>query len=57
MRQIIVDNTRLKRMGTPEDVAYAALYLSSPAAPWITGKVLDINGGTVDEIMPNGPDL
>jgi 7-alpha-hydroxysteroid dehydrogenase len=57
MRQIIVDHTRLRRMGTPEDVAYAALYLASPAASWITGKILELDGGTVDEIMPNGPDL
>jgi 7-alpha-hydroxysteroid dehydrogenase len=57
MRQVIVDHTRLLRMGTPEDVAYAALYLASPAAAWITGTVLEIDGGTVDEIMTAGPDL
>ena len=57
MRQVILDNTRLRRMGTPEDVAYAALYLASPAADWITGTILEMNGGTVDEIMPAGPDL
>ena len=57
MRQVIVDNTRLRRMGTPEDVAYAALYLASPAADWITGTILELNGGTVDEILPAGPDL
>ena len=57
MRQVIVDNTRLRRMGTPEDVAYAALYLASPAAAWITGTILELNGGTVDEILPAGADL
>lgn len=57
MRQTILDHTRLRRMGTPEDIAYAALYLASPAASWITGTLLDINGGPVDEIAPVAPDL
>ena len=57
MRQTIIDNTRLRRMGTPEDVAYAALYLASPAASWITGEILELNGGMVDEMVPSGPDL
>jgi 7-alpha-hydroxysteroid dehydrogenase len=57
MRQTILDHTRLRRMGTPEDIAYAALYLASPAASWITGTLLDINGGTVDEIASVAPDL
>jgi 7-alpha-hydroxysteroid dehydrogenase len=57
MRQTIIDNMRLKRMGTPEDVAYAALYLASPAASWITGTILELDGGTVDEIVASSPDL
>jgi 7-alpha-hydroxysteroid dehydrogenase len=57
MRDSIVQQLRLKRMGTPEDVAYAALYLASPAASWITGTVLDIDGGRVDESIPSTPDL
>jgi 7-alpha-hydroxysteroid dehydrogenase len=57
MRQVIVEHTRLRRMGTPEDIAYAAIYLASPAASWITGTLLDINGGPVDEIVQNAPDL
>ena len=40
-----VDNTALGRSGTPEDIAGAVLYLSSPAASWLTGEVLDLNGG------------
>lgn len=35
----------LKRIGTPEDVANAVLFLASPLASYITGVVLDINGG------------
>jgi 3-oxoacyl-[acyl-carrier protein] reductase len=37
----------LKRLGTPEDVASAAVFLASDAAAWITGVVLDITGGAV----------
>jgi 3-oxoacyl-[acyl-carrier protein] reductase len=37
----------LKRLGTPEDVATAAVFLASDAAAWITGVVLDITGGAV----------
>lgn len=57
MRERIVANMRMRRMGTPEDIAYAALYLASPAASWITGTVLDIDGGAVDEQFQKGPDL
>jgi 3-oxoacyl-[acyl-carrier protein] reductase len=35
----------LGRIGTPEDVANAVLFLASPLASYITGIVLDINGG------------
>lgn len=37
----------LRRLGTPEDVARAALFLSSDESPWITGIVLDVAGGAV----------
>jgi 7-alpha-hydroxysteroid dehydrogenase len=57
MRETVVRKMRLRQMGTPEDVAYAALYLASPAAKWITGTVLDIDGGRVDEIEEKTPDL
>jgi 3-oxoacyl-[acyl-carrier protein] reductase len=33
------------RMGTPEEVAAAALYLASPEAGYVTGTVLHVNGG------------
>ena len=35
----------LRRVGKPEDVAGAALYLASPAADWVTGTVLVVDGG------------
>jgi 3-oxoacyl-[acyl-carrier protein] reductase len=37
----------IKRLGTPEDVARAALFLVSDDAAWITGVVLDVAGGAV----------
>ncbi|APZ55417.1 SDR family NAD(P)-dependent oxidoreductase [Salipiger abyssi] len=35
----------LGRFGQPEDIAQAILFLASPASNWITGTVLDVNGG------------
>lgn len=33
------------RLGTPEDIGYAAVYLASAEAGYITGQTLHINGG------------
>ena len=35
----------LGRLGHPNDIAYAALFLASPMAAYITGATLDVNGG------------
>jgi 3-oxoacyl-[acyl-carrier protein] reductase len=43
----LVDTHPLKRLGTPEDVACAAVFLASGEAGWITGVVLDVAGGAV----------
>jgi 3-oxoacyl-[acyl-carrier protein] reductase len=37
----------LKRLGTPDDVARAALFFASENAAWITGIVLYVAGGIV----------
>jgi 3-oxoacyl-[acyl-carrier protein] reductase len=37
----------LRRLGTPEDVARAALFLASDDSNWITGVIVDIAGGSV----------
>ncbi|GGF36640.1 SDR family NAD(P)-dependent oxidoreductase [Williamsia phyllosphaerae] len=38
-------NTPLGRVGTPEDVANAVVFLCSANASWMTGEVIDLNGG------------
>ena len=35
----------LGRLGTPEDIAGAVLYLASPAAAWVTGQNILVSGG------------
>jgi 3-oxoacyl-[acyl-carrier protein] reductase len=37
--------TPLAREGTPEDVAGACLYLASPLAGFLTGEIIEVNGG------------
>lgn len=38
--------TPMGRIGSVEDIAACALYLASPAAGWVTGKVFEVDGGT-----------
>ena len=38
-------STPMARLGQPEDIAAAALFLVSPASSWITGKILGVDGG------------
>lgn len=45
LKQKMLDNTPLKRVGAPEDIANAVKFLVSDAASFITGHVLDVNGG------------
>src|SRR3989441_6269913 len=44
-KQRITATIPLGRWGTPEDIAYAAVYLASDAAAYVTGQMLMINGG------------
>ncbi len=43
--QHIEDQTPLGRLGTPEDVADAAVFLASEQARWVTGQLLHVGGG------------
>ncbi len=45
LRTQMESNTPLKRLGTPEDIALGVLYLASPAGAFMTGKVLELDGG------------
>ncbi len=48
----MIDLTPMGRLGTVEDIGAAALYLLSPAGSWVTGKVLEVDGGTVASNWP-----
>jgi gluconate 5-dehydrogenase len=44
-KEKVLSRTPLRRFGTPEDIGWAAVYLCSPAARFITGAVLPVDGG------------
>ncbi|HOV38762.1 MAG TPA: SDR family NAD(P)-dependent oxidoreductase [Spirochaetales bacterium] len=44
-RKEVTKSIPLKRMGKPEEVAEAALFLASDRSSFITGEILDVNGG------------
>lgn len=44
-RNRIVTNLPLQRLGSPEDIANAVLFLASDMSSWITGQVLIVDGG------------
>src|SRR6201987_1035634 len=47
IRQTMRDDRPLKREGTPEDIAEAALYFATDRSRYVTGTVLPVDGGTV----------
>jgi 7-alpha-hydroxysteroid dehydrogenase len=66
--QIVVDNDELRtqmesktplgRIGEAEDVAATVVYLTSPAGAYVTGKVIEVDGGTEQPNLDLGlPDL
>jgi 3-oxoacyl-[acyl-carrier protein] reductase len=44
-QRALVDRIALKRLGTPDDIAYGVLFFASDYASWISGQVISIDGG------------
>lgn len=58
VRDEMVARTAMRRNGTPEDIAHAIVFLASPAASWITGKLLEVDGLVFSGLIPSKlPDL
>jgi 7-alpha-hydroxysteroid dehydrogenase len=52
-RQHILDATPLHRLASVEDVANAAVWLASPDASYITGKIIELDGGAETPVFPD----
>jgi len=50
IEKAMLRHTPLKRLGEPQDMANAALFLCSPAAGWVSGQILTVSGGGVQEL-------
>lgn len=58
LRKPMEDATPLRRLGQPEDIAAAAVYLASPAGSYLTGKMIEVDGGlTYPNLSMPIPDL
>jgi 7-alpha-hydroxysteroid dehydrogenase len=58
LREEMITRTPLRRLGEPDDIATAALYLASPAGGFVTGKVWEVDGGIeAPNLGLNLPDL
>lgn len=58
LRTTMEQATPLKRIGDPEDIAASVVYLCSPAGAYVTGKVLEVDGGLERPNLDMGlPDL
>ena len=50
IEQAMLKHTPLGRLGEADDIANAALFLCSPASSWVSGQVLTVSGGGVQEL-------
>ena len=52
VEQGMVARTPLARLGEPEDIAHAVLFLASPASAYVTGQILAVDGGAPTSVWP-----
>jgi 7-alpha-hydroxysteroid dehydrogenase len=50
IEKAMLKHTPLKRLGEADDIGLAALFLCSPASVWVSGQVLTVSGGGVQEL-------
>ena len=43
-KQALVERTAMRRLGRPEDISHAVMFLASDFAPWVTGQTLCVTG-------------
>ena len=46
-QKAMIERVAMRRLGEPEDIAHAVMFLASPYASWITGQVLPVTGGPI----------
>jgi len=51
LRTTLEAGTPMGRAGDPEDIAAAALWLCSPAGAWVTGKIVEVDGGAETTVL------
>mgnify|MGYP003110297949 FL=1 len=50
IEEAMLAHTPIHRLGKPQDIANAALFLCSDAASWISGEILTVSGGGIQEL-------
>lgn len=50
IEKAMLKHTPLSRLGEAEDIALAALFLCAPASAWVSGQILTVSGGGVQEL-------
>jgi 7-alpha-hydroxysteroid dehydrogenase len=53
LREQMIAATPMRRNGLPEDIAAAVLYFAAPSSSWVTGKLLDVDGGVPGPLFPS----
>lgn len=50
IQKAMLAHTPIHRLGEPQDMANAALFLCAPASSWVSGQILTVSGGGVQEL-------